>query len=330
MRFSRIDVFDRSVRTPGPNGGNWQNCLVATSIDGQQVLTWQVGVGVPGGPLPQPEPFEDAFDIPAKLYTVGTPDDPARSVSPESLSADQQGGDSIMFVRRSGAAGTVPGCDQQDVHPGMPDDFGGAHVVQVQQDFGNRYVLFSDGKVEAWGINKSALGVNDGGSGGLGSSQRKLVRSDQGGDLTGVAMLTRSEELQQTRALIRSADPARDGKVLVWGEGMLVPRPIGGLDDICWIAGPYAVSCTGQLFYAKVTGPAAGNEEVAPVASVPPIWRVSVDFPLNHTTEQDPQNEPEDQDPDDIIVTELILSYTAIAQDGTVYRLTGPTATLEP
>lgn len=331
MRFSRIDVFDRSIRTPGPNGGEWQNCLVATSIDGQQVMTWQVGVGVPAGPLPQPDPFDDAFDIPAKLYTVGAPGDPVTAVSPESLSADQAGGDSIMFVRRSGDTGTVPGCDQQDQHPGLATEFGGRYVVQVQQDFGNRYVVYSDGRVEAWGINKSALGINDGGSGNLSSGNKQFVVSDAGGgaQLTGVAMLSRGQNLQQTRALIRSADPARDGKVLVWGEGMVVPRPIGGLDDICWIAGPYAVSCSGQLFYAEVTGPAQGNEQVAPVAGVTPIWRVSADFPIDRDQEHDPNDDPDFPDPDDNLVTQLVLSYNAIAQDGTVYRLSDATATPE-
>jgi hypothetical protein len=126
--------------------------------------------------------------------------------------------------------------------------------------------------------------------------------------------------------LIRSSDAARDGKVLVWGEGLPAPRPITGLDDVCWIAGPYAVTCNGQLLHAEVTGIAGGQATfaVTPVAGVSPIWRVSADFPVERDTVGDPNIDPED-----IQVTHLALSHTAIAQDGTIYRLSGATATVE-
>ena len=42
---------------------------------------------------------------------------------------------------------------------------GGRYVLQVLQDFGNRYVVYSDGTVEAWGIAKDALGVGERGEG---------------------------------------------------------------------------------------------------------------------------------------------------------------------
>ena len=59
--------------------------------------------------------------------------------------------------------------------------------------------------------------------------------------------------------------------------------------------------------------------------SVPPIWRVSAEFPSGRTTS--PPN-PDFQD-EDSQVTSLTLSYVAIAQDGTVHRLSGSTATAE-
>lgn len=312
MRFSRIDVFDRSTRTPAQTGGDWQNCFLATAIDGQSILAWQVGLAV------------------ANFTTrnVSAANDPVVALSPESLSADQAGGDSVMFVRRSGQTGTVSGCDQQDFHPGLATQFSGRSVVQVQQDFGNRYVVYSDGTVEAWGINKKALGVNETADGGLQPEDKKFVRSDAGGatPLAGVAILARGQDLQQTRALIRSGDATRNGKVLVWGTGLPVPRIINGLSDICWIAGPYAVSCTGQLFHAEITAVANGNitAVVTPVPDVPPIWRVNPDFPSSRTTVVGSGDPAED-----IQVTSLLLSHTAIAQNGSTFRLSGATATAE-
>ena len=326
LRFSRIDVFDRSTRTAAPDGGNWQNCFVATTIDGQSVLTWQVGVNVPAGALPRPDAGADSQNIAAKIYTVGVPGDPATAVSAESLSAAIQGGDSILFSRRSGTIGTVPGCDRQDFHPQYDNSFaGGRYVVQVQQDFGNRYVVYSDGTVQAWGINQRALGVNETASGPLQPADKAFVLSDQSaGPLTDVVMLSRGQNLQQTRALIRSPDAARNGKVLVWGENMPKPRSIGGLDKVCWIAGPYAVTCAGQLFHAVVTGPLPGNETVTPVGGTSPIWRVSAGYPTGRQVVDDPGGEPGVTQ-----VTSLTLSYVAIARDGTVYQLTDASATAQ-
>lgn len=323
--FSRIDVFDRSTRTPAQTGGNWQNCFVATSIDGQSVLTWQVGIDA-ASVVDNPT-GDDIPDTPAKRFSVGAPGDPVVALSPESLSADIQGGDSIMFVRRSGATGTVAGCDQQDFHPGLATSFAGRSVVQVQQDFGNRYVVYADGTVEAWGIKKNALGVGETEDGSLQPEAKKPLLAAIGGPpLAGVAMLARGEVLHQTRALVRSADPAQDGKVFVWGEGLPSARQITGLDDICWIAGPYAVGCNGQLHFAEVTGIGAGGAAtfaVSQVANVPAIWRVSADYPATRTPETF------DRDEEDIEVTQLLLKYSAIALDGSIHSLTNGVATAE-
>ena len=312
VRIARIDVFDRSTRTYAQTGGSWQNCLVATSADGLKIYTWQVGVAAAS--------FAERV--------VGTASDPVVSVTPESLSAAINGGDSVMYVRRSGATGTAEGCDQQDFHPGLATSFGGRYVLQVLQDFGNRYVVYSDGTVEAWGIAKDALGVGETVAGSLPSADKKPVLPVSGsGALQGVAMLARGDGIQQTRGLVRSADPALDGAVHVWGKGLPAPRRITApsLPKACFVAGPYIVGCDGQLFHVPVAV-AGGN--IAPTVtqvSVPPIWRVSAEFPSGRTTS--PAN-PDFQD-ENIQVTSLTLSYVAIAQDGTVHRLSGSTATAE-
>jgi hypothetical protein len=326
-RFSRIDVFDRSTRTPAQYSNDpWQNCLVATASDGRRLLTWQVGVAASGFTDMANVDFDDVPATPAKSYAVGSNGDPVVTVAPESLSLPSgSGGDSILFVLRSGTLGAVGGCDVHDQHPGLAGGFGNRYVVQVQQDFGNRYVLYSDGKLEGWGRKQNALGIAERAEGVLDGSDRRAVVAETGSSpLEGVAMLTRGERIHETRALIRSADPAKDGKVMVWGDGLPVPRPMGGLEKICWIAGPYAVGCNGALFYATVT--AVTNEipavTVAQVSGVPPIWRVSADYPVRRVPDVDPQNQEVD-------LTDLEFSYSAIAQDGSVYRIADGVATLE-
>jgi hypothetical protein len=217
-----------------------------------------------------------------------------------------------VFLRKSGGLGEVGGCDQHDQHPGLPGSLE-RYAVQVQQDFGNRYILYADGTVEAWGRAQEALGVNLRDTGVLESGDREDVVSPSGaGQLSGVAMLTRGDVIHQTRALVRSADPAGDGKVFVWGAGLPAPRPIPGLERICWIAGPYAVDCNGLLFFAKVTSTA--NDEpvvaVSQVLDVPTIWRVNADFPVARA----PGFE---------------TSYSAIAESGAVFRLEGAVATAD-
>jgi hypothetical protein len=114
--------------------------------------------------------------------------------------------------------------------------------------------------------------------------------------------------------------------VLVWGQGLPVPRVIQGLDDICWIAGPYAVACNGQLLHADITDTAGGTATatVTPVAGVPAIWRVNADVPLRRQTEN-PSGDPED-----VQVTSLELLYTAIAADGRIFELDGTSASAVP
>ncbi|MBA3479854.1 MAG: hypothetical protein H0T52_15865 [Lautropia sp.] len=326
-RFARIDVFDRSTRTPSQfTNDPWQNCLVATSADGRSLLTWQVGVAAQGFVDMANVDFDAVPTIPAKRYTVGSPTDPVVTVAPESLSLSTgSGGDSIVFVLRSGTLGAVGGCDVHDQHPGLASGFGSRAVVQVQQDFGNRYVVYSDGTVEGWGRKKNALGIADRNAGVLEGSERRAVVAQTGsGALNGVAMLTRGERIHETRALIRSADPAADGKVAIWGDGLPVPRQIPGLEKICWIAGPYSVGCNGQLFYATVTAVQGENPVLAvtQVAGVPLIWRVSAGHPVL----RDP---PGDPNVSGFELTNLKLSYTAIAQDGSVYRLAEGVASLE-
>ena len=307
QRFSRIDVFDRSTRTIPGSPDSWQNCFVATGIDGQQLFTWRVGLA--GGFV---------------VRDVSNANDPVVGIMPESLSAEINGGDSILFVRRSGETGTTEGCDVQDFHPGIAQGAAGHYVVQAFQDFGNRYLVYSDGNVQAWGINRGALGIGQTGDDSVPPEQKAfLVAEDTGnGELTGVAMLSRGQDIQQTRALLRTPEANRDGKVLVWGTGLPVPRTIQGLDDICWIAGPYAVACNGQLLYAEITDTTGGvaTATVTPVAGVPAIWRVNADVPLRRDTEN-PSGDPED-----VQVTSLELAYTAIAADGRIFELDGTTA----
>jgi hypothetical protein len=256
--------------------------------------------------------------------------DPVVGIMPESLSASIQGGDSILFVRRSGETGTTAGCDQQDFHPGLAQAAAGRYVVQAFQDFGNRYLVYSDGTVQGWGINRGALGVNLTGDQSLQPEEKAFLVAEDGrpGGLAGVAMLARGQDLQQTRALLRSPEAARDGKVAVWGTGLPVPRTIPGLDDICWIAGPYAVGCNGQLFHAPIVSIVNGEliADVQVVGGVPPIWRVNADLPIDRETVDDPG------EPGDVIrqVTSLTLGHVAIAVDGRVYDLRGTTATLQP
>ena len=320
-RFSRIDVFDRSTRTfpepPPPDeepdpAEQWQNCFVATALDGQSLLTWRVG---------QASGFV--------TRSAGIVGDPVVGIMPESLSASIQGGDSILFVRRSGETGTTAGCDQQDFHPGLAQAAAGRYVVQAFQDFGNRYLVYSDGTVQAWGINRGALGVNLIGDQSLQPEEKAFLVAEDGrtGGLSNVAMLARGQDIQQSRALLRSAVDARDGKVVVWGTGLPAPRTIPGLDDICWISGPYAVGCNGQLFHAAVTSIVNGEliAQVQAVAGVPAIWRVNADLPIDRETVDDPS------EPGGVVrqVTSLTLGHVAIAVDGRVFDLRGPTATLQ-
>src|SRR5690606_35320279 len=160
-------------------------------------------------------------------------------------SADQLGGDNVFFARRSGNVATTLGCDEFDDHPQVAQGAAGHYVVQAFQDFGNRYLVYSDGNVQGWGINRGALGVGDTGESTLPPGEKAFLRAEDGaaGQLSGVAMLARGQDLQQSRALLRTSEAARDGKVVVWGRDVPVPRTIAGLDDICWIAGPYAVAC---------------------------------------------------------------------------------------
>jgi len=319
-RFSRIDVFDRSTRTfpeppppeeppeePAPEE-QWQNCFVATAMDGQSLLTWRVGQA--GGFVTR---------------NVSDPADPVIGIMPESLSASIQGGDSILFVRRSGQTGTTQGCDVQDFHPGLAQAAAGRYVVQAFQDFGNRYLVYSDGTVEGWGINRGALGVNLTGDESLQPEAKAFLVAEDGrpGGLTNIAMLARGQDIQQTRALLRSPEDARDGKVVVWGTGLPAPRTIPGLDDICWISGPYAVGCNGQLFHAAVTNIVNGElaAGVQAVTGVPPIWRVNADLPIDRTPREAGGAERE--------VTSLTLGHVAIAVDGRVFDLRETTATLQ-
>ncbi len=314
-RFSRIDVFDRSTRTfaeePTPED-QWQNCFVATALDGQSLLTWRVGQA--GGFVTR---------------NVANPTDPVVGIMPESLSASIQGGDSILFVRRSGQTGTTEGCDVQDFHPGLAQAAAGRYVVQAFQDFGNRYLVYSDGTVHAWGINRGALGVNLIGDDSLQPEEKAFMVAEDGraGGLANVAMLARGQDIQQTRALLRSPEDARDGKVVVWGTGLPGPRTIPGLDDICWIAGPYAVGCNGQLFHAAITNIVNGEiaADVQAVGGVPAIWRVNADLPIDRDTVDDPG------EPGGVVreVTSLTLGHAAIAVDGRVFDLRGTTATLQ-
>ncbi len=179
-RFARIDVFDRSLLSPGQSGGKpWQNCLVATSADGRSLLTWQVGV--PASGFSELKNFDDASAVPAKRRTVGFAGDPVVTVAPESLSLSSgSGGDSVLLVPRSGTLQEVGGCDQHDQHPQLATGFGSRYVVQVQQDYGNRYVVYSDGTVEGWGQQKSALGVGDAVDGVLQPGSRKAVVAENG------------------------------------------------------------------------------------------------------------------------------------------------------
>ena len=312
-RFARIDVFDRSTRTTPENPGPedlWQNCFVATALDGQSLLTWRVGLG--GGFVPR---------------DVSNPADPVVGIMPESLSAEINGGDSILFVRRSGQTGTTEGCDVQDFHPGISQAAAGRYVVQAFQDFGNRYLVYSDGTLQGWGINQGALGVGVTGDESLPPENKAFLVAEDGraGNLTGVAMLSRGQDLQQTRALLRTSDTARDGKVVAWGTGLPAPRTIPGLNDVCWISGPYAVTCNGQLFHAPITNIVNGElaAGVEPVAGVPPIWRVNADLPIDRVTIEDP-NEPGGAVRQ---LTSLTLGYVAIAVDGTVFNLLGTAAT---
>ena len=308
-RFSRIDIFDRSTRTIGDSPDLWQNCFVATAMDGQSLLTWRVGMS--GGFVAR---------------DVNKPGDPVVGIMPESLSAEINGGDSILFVRRSGETGTTDGCDVQDFHPGIAQAAAGRYVVQAFQDFGNRYLVYSDGTVQGWGINRGALGVGLDGDESLGPDDKAFVRPEAGAGaaLTGVAMLSRGQDIQQTRALLRTPDAGRDGRVVVWGTGLPSPRVIPGLEDTCWISGPYAVACNGQLRHAIVTVQPGGNitAVVTPVAGVSPIWRVNADRPTARVAVDDPDEE------DDTIrqVTSLTLGHVAIAVDGTIYQLDGTTA----
>lgn len=307
QRFVRIDVFDRSTRTPPGNPDPWQNCFIATAIDGQRLFTWRVGLA---------EDFQ--------VRDLSNPTDPVVSILPESLSADQLGGDNVFFARRSGNVATTLGCDEFDDHPQVAQGAAGHYVVQAFQDFGNRYLVYSDGNVQGWGINRGALGVGETGESTLPPGEKAFLRAEDGaaGELTGVAMLARGQDLQQSRALLRTSEAARDGKVVVWGRDVPVPRTIAGLDDICWIAGPYAVACNGQLLHATVTATGGGSisADVHPVAGVPPIWRVNADLPIARTVVEDPDEPGVDQ------VESLILGYSAIAADGRIFELDGTTA----
>jgi hypothetical protein len=260
---------------------------------------------------------------------VANPTDPVVGIMPESLSAEINGGDSILFVRRSGQTGTTAGCDVEDFHPQLAQAAAGRYVVQAFQDFGNRYLVYSDGTVEGWGINQGALGVGLDGNDTLPPEQKTFLAAEDGatGGLSGVAMLARGQDIQQTRALLRTQDTARDGKVVAWANGLPRPRTIPGLSDICWISGPYAVGCNGQLFHAPITAIVNGElrANVEPVTGVPPIWRVNADLPIDRDTIPDPD------EPGGVVqqVLSLTLGYVAIAVDGRVFELRGTTATLQ-
>ncbi|MGE0801308.1 MAG: hypothetical protein AB7G13_26055, partial [Lautropia sp.] len=329
-RIARIDVLDRSTRRYASSNESWQNCLIATSANGVNSYTWKVGM------------------TGATFVTraVGTTTDPVLSFAPDTLSAGLLGGDPIVVARRSGTlalGNTLYGCDRDDPHPGpgenqAPASFGSGYLVQTLQDFGNRYLLFADGTVQAWGIKQAALGVGTSEDGSLGYDGRETVKApgaSPGAALTGVSMLARGEDLQQTRALVRSAVAADDGTVYYWGDGIPTPKRIerAQLPRVCFIAGPYAVGCGGQLYHVAIGAGPQFAPTVTQVTGVPPVWRVAASAPTARTT-VDGNGDPvtpttcasDCPSDDDVITTSLKLGHVAIAQDGTTWQLDGPTA----
>jgi hypothetical protein len=111
---------------------------------------------------------------------------------------------------------------------------------------------------------------------------------------------------------------------VVWGTGLPAPRVIPELEDICWISGPYAVGCNGQLFHAEISRIVSGEiaAVVSPVEGVAPIWRVNADRPIDRLLRDDPDEDGIQQ------VRSLTLGYVAIAVDGTVYELDRTSATV--
>ncbi|MGE0803819.1 MAG: hypothetical protein AB7G13_32310, partial [Lautropia sp.] len=340
-RIARIDVLDRSTRryaTEDGAGGSdtdqplpvedWQNCLIATSANGISSYTWKVGL-------------DPAF-VPR---VIGTTSDPVLSIAPDTLSANQLGGDPILVSRRSGDmhAGAFA-CDRDDPHPGpgglqAAQTFGLRYIVQVLQDFGNRFVLYSDGTVEAWGINQRALGIGESEGSFLSFDQRQPLLASTVGQqrtvLTGVAMLSRGEDLQQTRALVRSASAADDGSVYYWGDGIPIPRRIAraSLPRACFIAGPYVVGCDGQLFHVRIDAAAQFEPVIKQIDAVPPIWRVIASHPIERSlTDPNAADASAACTPSTTAcqTTSLRLAHVAIARDGTTQLLIGDTATPLP
>jgi hypothetical protein len=309
LRFARIDLLERAARTRASDpADSWQNCLVATVADGSRLIAWRVGL--PGGFATRPAPAGQSW----------------LSVAPESLSAEILGGDNLLFVSRVGLATELSGdsngkglCDDVDPHPGAPGVIPAKPVVQVLQDFGNRYLLNSDGTVEGWGLNRRALGVNDLASGSLGSSSRSPVLTAAGVALNSVVMLSRGEDLYRPRALVRSStQPALDGAVFTWADdaALRFAKRIEGLPKVCWISGPYAVGCDGSLWYAAQVVNGTGVPLPAPqVRKIGDgFWRVNES---TRTWEQSTTTGT---------VLNRIVNYRAVATDDRVYRLNGTEA----
>ncbi len=197
-------------------------------------------------------------------------------------------------------------------------------MVQVLQDFGNRYLLFADGTVEGWGVQKNALGSNDTVPGSLGASSRKQVLIAPGTALTSVVMLARGEDLYRARALVRSStQPQLDGAVFSWSVAQPVAQRIAGLPKVCWISGPYAVGCDGTLWYATAvpSGSAVPGAAGFPLPAAPTVTKIGDGFwRVNESTRIWEASTSEGR------TVQRIVNYRAIATDDRVFRLSGASA----
>lgn len=326
LRFARIDVFDRSSKTrppaspTPPAADNWQTCFVATTADGASVLSWRVGI--------------------ATGFETITPPQPVLGIAPDGLSAPTgSGGDSLLFVGRNGTLNEIRRsdpdggndfgvCDRLDQHPGVPGQQqlpANNPAVQVLQDFGNRYVLFADGTVNAWGIRGQALGIafvpdplepNNTRVEASAFTPVKAPTATTPDRLTNVVMLARGEDQYMPRALTRSSQtPALDGAVFAWGNNLPRPRQITGLPKICWISGPYAVACDGGLWYAtwfEANGAVRATPRVVKLGD--DYWRVNESARLSAAAAAGTST------------TTQVLEYRAVSRQGTVFRLEGEAA----
>ena len=322
-------IADATQRNACIATNSWDQCLSALSADGTTVFSLRVGQSAATFRNVTSGSSVGGSDATGSaIVTVeATSNNPIVSLSPTSYDFGPFLGSismNAMALLQDGTLKSVSQCGGNDQHPGLAD-FPARDITMSFQDGGNRYVLSSDGTMRVWGLNASAMGIGQtqitaaGSSGRINGSDHKPVLdiANAGASLGDVVMLTSSGTAYQPRALIRKgSDPAVAGTVVVWGTGIAQPKPISGLQGICWISGPYAVGCDGRLILVAVTAGSGGSISATQtvITSAVPIWRVREEsVPVTVEVVAGAQ--------------QVARTFQAVARDGSVFRLSGTTLT---